>query len=191
MVGPHHTPILAANSKWLTRLGNAGSGARNIEIKYRHFWHENQGDPDMSGISATQSIIAMRPDARIIILTTSEGDVEIQRALGAGALGYLLKGTPAEELMDAIRRVHRGHSYIPQNVAQQLAQNIGNDILSPREIQVLLQVANGGKNRDIGRQLSITEETVKAHLSSILEKLGAKDRTQAVAIGVRRGIIQI
>jgi DNA-binding NarL/FixJ family response regulator len=93
--------------------------------------------------------------------------------------------------MDAIRRVHRGHSYIPQNVAQQLAQNIGNDILSPREIQVLLQVANGGKNRDIGRQLSITEETVKAHLSSILEKLGAKDRTQAVAIGVRRGIIQI
>ncbi len=147
--------------------------------------------PDISGIEATESIIAAHPQAKIVILTTSEGDVEIQRSLGAGARGYLLKGTPLHELIDVIRRVHRGHSYIPQNVAQQLAQNVGSDTLSAREVEVLRHVSNGCKNREIGRQLAITEETVKAHVSRIIDKLGAKDRTQAVAIAVRRGIIQL
>lgn len=147
--------------------------------------------PDISGIKVTESIIAAHPHAKIVVLTTSEGDVEMERSLGAGARGYLLKGTPSHELIDVIRRVHRGQSYIPQYVAQQLAQNVGSDTLSAREVEVLTHVANGSKNREIGRQLSITEETVKAHVSSIIEKLGAKDRTQAVAIGVRRGIIQL
>jgi DNA-binding NarL/FixJ family response regulator len=147
--------------------------------------------PDMSGIAATAAIIAQFPQARIAMLTTSEGDVEIQRALAAGARGYLLKTTPLEELVDVIRQLHRGRKVVPTSVAQRLAQNVGSESLSEREIEVLERVAGGNRNRDIGEQLAISEETVKAHLRHILEKLAARDRTQAVAIAVRRGIIQL
>ncbi len=147
--------------------------------------------PDMSGIAATAAIIAQFPQARIAMLTTSEGDVEIQRALAAGARGYLLKSTPLEELLEVIRQLHRGRKVVPTSVAQRLAQNVGSDPLSVREIEVLERVAGGNRNRDIGKQLAISEETVKAHLRHILEKLAARDRTQAVAIAVRRGIIQL
>jgi DNA-binding NarL/FixJ family response regulator len=147
--------------------------------------------PDMSGIGALAAIRSEFPDARIIMLTTFEGDVEVQRALAAGARGYLLKSTPLEELVDVIREVHRGRKHLPAQVAQSLAEHIGNDVLSEREIQVLKRIAEGNRNKDIGAQLSISEETVKAHVRHILEKLDAKDRTQAVSIGIRRGIIQL
>jgi DNA-binding NarL/FixJ family response regulator len=147
--------------------------------------------PDMSGIGALSAIRSEFPNARIIMLTTFEGDVEVQRALAAGARGYLLKSTPLEELVEVIREVHRGRKHLPAQVAQSLAEHIGNDVLSEREIQVLKRIAEGNRNKDIGAQLSISEETVKAHVRHILEKLDAKDRTQAVSIGIRRGIIQL
>jgi DNA-binding NarL/FixJ family response regulator len=147
--------------------------------------------PDMSGITATETIIRQFPHARIAMLTTSEGDVEIKRALTAGARGYVLKSTRLEEMVEVIRQLHCGRKYLPAPVAQQLAQNVGTDSLSEREIEVLERVAGGYRNRDIGIQLSISEETVKAHLRHILEKLAARDRTQAVAIAVRRGIIYL
>jgi DNA-binding NarL/FixJ family response regulator len=145
--------------------------------------------PDMSGIAAMTAIRAEFPDARIIILTTFEGDVEIQRALAGGARAYLIKSTPLAEFVDVIRRVERGRTYLPMQIAQNLAQHIGSDVLSEREVEILTQVADGSRNRDIGARLTISEDTVKSHLRHILEKLGAKDRTEAVAIGIRRGII--
>jgi len=145
--------------------------------------------PDMSGIVAMAEIRAEFPDARIIILTTFEGDVEIQRALAGGARAYLIKSMPLAEFVDVIRKVERGHTYLPTQIAQNLAQHIGSDVLSEREVEILTQVADGNRNRDIGARLAISEDTVKSHLRHILEKLGAKDRTEAVAIGIRRGII--
>jgi DNA-binding NarL/FixJ family response regulator len=145
--------------------------------------------PDMSGIAAMTAIRAEFPDARIIILTTFEGDVEIQRALVGGARAYLIKSTPLAEFVDVIRKVARGRIYLPMQMAQNLAQHVGSDVLSEREVEILIQVADGSRNRDIGARLAISEDTVKSHLRHILEKLGAKDRTEAVAIGIRRGII--
>jgi DNA-binding NarL/FixJ family response regulator len=145
--------------------------------------------PDMSGIAAMTAIRAEFPDARIIILTTFEGDVEIQRALAGGARAYLIKSTPLAEFVEVIRKVERGRTYLPMQIAQNLAQHVGSDVLSEREVEILTQVADGSRNRDIGARLTISEDTVKSHLRHILEKLGAKDRTEAVAIGIRRGII--
>jgi DNA-binding NarL/FixJ family response regulator len=145
--------------------------------------------PDMSGIAAMAAIRAEFPDARIIILTTFEGDVEIQRALAAGARAYLIKSMPLAEFVEVIRKVERGRTYLPTQIAQNLAQHVGSDVLSEREVEILTQVAVGNRNRDIGARLAISEDTVKSHLRHILEKLGAKDRTEAVAIGIRRGII--
>jgi DNA-binding NarL/FixJ family response regulator len=145
--------------------------------------------PDMSGISAVASIRADFPDARIVILTTFEGDVEIQRALAAGACGYLLKSAPLEELVGVIRKVHSGRKHLPTELAENLAEHFGSDSLTEREVEVLKRIAEGDRNRDIGERLSISEETVKVHIKHIMDKLGAKDRTQAVAIGIRRGVI--
>ena len=147
--------------------------------------------PDKSGVEATIAIRAEFPEARIIMLTTFEGDVEIQRALEAGARGYMLKSMPPKELVEAIRQVHAGKKRIPPQLAAQLAEHVSDDDLTAREIEVLGQVAGGNRNRDIAEKLFITEETVKVHIKHIMEKLGASDRTQAVAIGVRRGIIQL
>lgn len=147
--------------------------------------------PDMSGIDALIAIRADFPNARIMILTTFEGDVEIQRSIAAGAAGYTLKSMPPKELVDAIRRVHAGKKNIPPVVAAQLAEHLGEEALTSREIEVLQQIAGGNRNRDIADILSITEETVKVHVKHIMEKLGASDRTQAVAIALRRGIIQL
>jgi DNA-binding NarL/FixJ family response regulator len=147
--------------------------------------------PDTSGISAIASIRVDFPEARIIMLTTFEGDVEIQRALLAGARGYLLKSSPFEELVAVIRKVHSGRKHLPNEVAQTLAEHFNSDSLTEREVEVLQQVALGERNRDIGECLSISEETVKVHIKHIMDKLGAKDRTQAVAIGIRRGVIHL
>jgi DNA-binding NarL/FixJ family response regulator len=147
--------------------------------------------PDMSGINAVTAIRAEFPDARVIVLTTFEGDVEIQRALAAGVRAYLLKSTPLEELIDVIRKVHSGRKHLPPQVAETLAEHFSGDALSEREIEVLKRMAEGDRNRDIGERLSISEETVKVHIRHIMDKLGAKDRTQAVSIGLRRGVIHL
>ena len=147
--------------------------------------------PDKSGIEATIAIRAEFPKARIIILTTFEGDVEIQRALEAGARGYMLKSMPPKELVEVIRQVHAGKKRIPPQLAAELAEHVSDDDLTAREIEVLSKIAGGNRNRDIAEKLCITEETVKVHVKHIMDKLGASDRTQAVAIGVRRGIIQL
>ena len=147
--------------------------------------------PDLSGIDAMIAIRAEFPDARVIILTTFEGDVEIQRALEAGARGYLLKNMPPSELAEVIRQVHAGKKRVPPEVASHLAEHMSDEALTPREIDVLQQIAGGNRNRDIGDRLFISEETVKVHVKHIMDKLGATDRTQAVAIAVRRGFIQL
>jgi DNA-binding NarL/FixJ family response regulator len=147
--------------------------------------------PDLSGIDAMIAIRAEFPAARIIILTTFEGDVEIQRALEAGARGYLLKNMPPSELVQVIRQVHAGKKRVPPELAAQLAEHMSEDNLTTREVEVLQQVAGGNRNRDIGELLCISEETVKVHIKHIMDKLGAKDRTQAITIAVRRGIIQL
>jgi DNA-binding NarL/FixJ family response regulator len=147
--------------------------------------------PDRSGISAVVAIRSSFPKARIIMLTTFEGDVEIQRALAAGACGYLLKSTPREELVEVIRKVHSGRKHLPSEVAENLAEHFGRDVLTEREIEILKRIAEGDRNRDISERLAISELTVKVHIKHILDKLGAKDRTQAVAIGIRRGVIHM
>jgi DNA-binding NarL/FixJ family response regulator len=147
--------------------------------------------PDMSGIDAMVAIRSEFPEARVIILTTFAGDVEIQRALQAGARAYMLKSMPPRELMEAIRQVHSGKRKIPAEIAAHLAEHYSDEALTQREVEVLQQVAGGNRNRDIADKLFITEETVKVHIKHIMEKLGAADRTQAVAIGVRRGIIHL
>ena len=147
--------------------------------------------PDRDGISAMVAIRSEAASARVIMLTTFEGDVEVQRALAAGARGYMLKTSAPEDLLAGIRAVHAGRKYIPADIASNLAQSMGSESLSPREIEVLRELAEGHRNRDIGVNLSISEETVKGHVQRIFEKLGAKDRTQAVAIGLRRGIIYL
>jgi DNA-binding NarL/FixJ family response regulator len=147
--------------------------------------------PDMSGVDAMAAIRREFPDARIIVLTTFEGDVEIQRALEAGARGYLLKSMPPRELLDGIRQVHAGKKRIPPEILAHLAEHLSDEALTPREVEVLRQVADGNRNRDIAEHLFISEETVKVHVKHVMEKLGASDRTEAVAIAIRRGIIQL
>lgn len=147
--------------------------------------------PDMSGVDAMVAIRTEFPEARIVILTTFEGDFEIQRALAAGARGYMLKSMSPRELIEGMRRVHAGHKSIPPQVAARVAEHLGDEALSPREIEVLKLVAGGNRNQDIATQLLIAEHTVKVHVKHIMEKLEAKDRTDAVAIGLRRGVIQL
>jgi DNA-binding NarL/FixJ family response regulator len=147
--------------------------------------------PDMTGIDAMSAICGEFPDARVIMLTTSEGDVEIQRALEAGARSYMLKSMPPKEVVEAIRQVHAGKKRIPPLIAAHLAEHYTDEAITAREVEVLQQVAGGNRNRDIAEKLFISEETVKVHIKHIMEKLGASDRTQAVAIAVRRGIIHL
>jgi DNA-binding NarL/FixJ family response regulator len=147
--------------------------------------------PDLSGIDVTIAIRSEFADARVIVLTTFERDVEVQRALKAGACGYLLKSMPPAQMIDMIRQVHGGKKCVPPEIAAGLAEHLGDETLTDREVEVLQQVAGGNRNRDIGKRLFIAEETVKVHLKHIMEKLGANDRTQSVAIAARRGIIHL
>jgi DNA-binding NarL/FixJ family response regulator len=175
-------------------VDQAATGVEGVQ-KYR----EHQPDitlmdlrlPDMSGIDALIAIRTEFSEARIIMLTTFEGDVEIQRSLEAGARGYVLKSMPPRDLVEVIRRVHAGKKRIPAEVAAHLAEHYSEESLTAREIDVLRHIAGGNRNRDIGERLFISEETVKVHVKHIMEKLGASDRTQALAIAVRRGIIQL
>jgi len=147
--------------------------------------------PDMNGIEALKAIRTEFPEARVIILTTFEGDVEIQRSLEAGARGYLLKNMPPKELLDGIRQVHGGKKRIPPEIVAHLAEHLSDEGLTAREVEVLRAIASGNRNRDIAEKLFISEETVKVHVKHVMEKLGASDRTEAVSIGLRRGIIQL
>ncbi|MBV9490976.1 MAG: response regulator transcription factor [Verrucomicrobia bacterium] len=147
--------------------------------------------PDMSGIDAMRSILSEAPRARIVILSSYEGDMDIKRALSAGAHGYLLKGMEASELMEEIRLVHRGKRHVSPAVAVRLAEHLTAGVLTPREIEVLQLVAAGNRNKEIAYRLSISEDTVHGHLKNILSKLDAHDRTHAVMIGLRRGILHL
>jgi DNA-binding NarL/FixJ family response regulator len=174
-------------------VSQASSGSEAIQQFRQHRPDVTLMDlrmPGLSGIDALSAIRAEFSDARIVMLTTFDGDVEIQRALQAGARGYLLKDMRPEELVEAIRQVHAGHKRVPPAVAARIAEHMGEEDLTSREIEVLQHVATGRRNRDIAEHLFISEETVKTHLKHAMEKLAARDRTQAVAIAVRRGIIR-
>jgi DNA-binding NarL/FixJ family response regulator len=147
--------------------------------------------PDMSGIDAMIAIRTEFPDARITVLTTFEADAEIQRALKAGAYSYMLKSMPPSDIIDTIRQVHAGKKRIPGEVAAHLVEHLSEETLTERELEVLQLVMLGNRNRDIANRLFISQETVKAHIKNILEKLGASDRTEAITVAVRRGIIQV
>jgi DNA-binding NarL/FixJ family response regulator len=175
-------------------VGEAATGHEAIEGYRRHRPDITLMDlrlPDIGGIDAMVAIRTEFADARVIMLTTFEGDVEIHRALEAGARGYMLKSMPRKQLVEMIRKVHGGRKQVPPEVAARLVEHLGDETLSEREIEVLRKIAGGNRNSDIAALLFISEETVKGHIKHIMEKLGAGDRTEAVAIGIRRGIIQL
>jgi DNA-binding NarL/FixJ family response regulator len=147
--------------------------------------------PELDGLEAIEAIRREFPDARIIVLTTYTGDVQVLRALKAGARGYVLKGDVHKELLDTIRAVHAGQKRIPPEIAAELADHAADDELTEREIEVLRLIGTGNSNKQIADQLSIGEATVKSHITNILSKLGANDRAHAVTIGLKRGIIEL
>lgn len=187
------TAILATQPD-LTLVAEASNGREAIEQYRKHRPDVTLMDlqmPEMSGVDAMITICAEFPTARIIVLTTYTGDVQVMRALKAGARAYLLKGLLRKELLETIRLVHAGQKRILPEVATELAEHAIDDSLSSREIEVLRLVSGGNANKEIAAQLSITEETVKGHVKNILAKLGANDRTHAVTIGLKRGIIEL
>lgn len=147
--------------------------------------------PEMSGIDAMSTICSEFPDARIIVLTTHPGDILVSRALKAGARAYLLKSSVRKDLLETIRAVQSGKKSISPELAVEIAEHASDCALTPREIQVLRLIAEGNANKAIAARMSLTEETIKAHVRNILGKLGANDRTHAVAIGLKRGIIEL
>jgi DNA-binding NarL/FixJ family response regulator len=151
-------------------------------------------DLRLPGVNGTDAMIAIRadfPQARIIMLTTSDGDGDIHRALRAGAAAYMLKNTPKKELIAVIRSVHAGQRHVSPEVAQRLAEHLGDDGLTPREMDVLRLIRDGHRNKEIAAQLDISETTVNFHIKNLVGKLRANDRTHAVTIAVRRGLLQI
>lgn len=175
-------------------VAQAANGVEAIAEFRRHRPDITLMDLRLPGTNGTDILIAIRgefPDARIIMLSTSDSDGEIQRALRSGASGYVLKSMPQDELLAVIRLVHAGKRQVPAEVAVLLAEHLGEEDLTPRELQVLQLIRDGSKNKQIADQLSISENTVNFHIKNILDKLGANDRTHAVTIAVRRGLLQI
>lgn len=175
-------------------IAEAGNGAEAIERFERHRPDVTLMDlqmPVLSGIDAITRITAQAPNAKIIVLTTYRGDVQAVRALKAGARGYLLKSSLIDELLTAIRTIHAGQRYIPAEVAQDIAIHAAEEPLSAREIDILALVATGKANKMVARELDVSEQTVKAHLRTIFQKLDVQDRTQAVTTALRRGIISL
>ena len=175
-------------------VGEASNGREALDLFRRYQPDITLMDlqmPEMNGIDAMGAIRVEFPDARIIVLTTHPGDFQVSRALKAGARAYLLKGMLRKELVDTIRAVHAGHKRLSSEVAAEIAEHAIDCALSPREIDVLRLVAAGNANKEIAAQLSLTEVTVKSHIKNILAKLGAKDRTHAVTIGLKRGFIDL
>jgi DNA-binding NarL/FixJ family response regulator len=175
-------------------VGEAPSGREALELYARHRPSVVLMDiqmPDMDGITATTLIRASDPDARILMLTTYKGDSQAVRALKAGAAGYLLKIAAPQELVNSIRQVHKGKRQVPAEVALEIAEHAGDETLTNREMEVLRNAADGNSNRLIAQNLGISEDTVKSHMASVLAKLHAKDRTHALAIAIKRCIIEL
>ncbi len=175
-------------------VAEAATGAEAIKMYELHRPDITLMDlrlPDISGLEAITRIRERYPQARMIVLTTYKGDVQALRALKAGAMGYLLKSMLRTYMLDTIRAVHAGRKRIPPEIASEMAEFAADDSLTAREVQVLQQVATGNANKIIGDKLAISEDTVKAHVKSILSKLGANDRTHAVTIAIRRGFLDI
>jgi DNA-binding NarL/FixJ family response regulator len=175
-------------------VGEAGNGREAIELFRKHRPDVTLMDlqmPELDGVAATAAIRAEWSDARIVMLTTYRGDAQALRALKAGASGYLLKSMIRTDLLEAVRSVHAGHRHIPREIAAELAAHVTDDALSPRELEVLKRVASGSSNRRVADQLALSEDTVKAHMKSIMSKLSANDRTHAVTIALKRGIIEV
>ncbi len=178
----------------LLLVGQASTGVQGIAEFRRHRPDITLMDLRLPGTNGTDVLIAIRgefPDARIIMLSSSDSDGEIQRALRSGAAGYVLKSMPQDDLLAVIRSVHAGRRHVPAEVAAVLAEHLGEEELTPREIEVLRLVGNGRKNKQIADQLAISENTVNFHIKNILGKLGANDRTHAVTIAVRRGLLHL
>jgi two-component system NarL family response regulator len=175
-------------------VGEASNGREAVDL-----WREHRPDvtlldlrmPELDGVGAIKEIRELDEDARIVVLTTFDGDEDIYRAIKAGAKGYLLKDSAREALMDCIRRVHAGETCIPPSLAAKLAERVSGEALSAREIEVLQRVAAGKSNKEIGAELFISEGTVKTHVKSIFSKLDVVSRTEAVATATRRGLIQL
>ena len=185
---------LIGNQSDMELVGEASNGREAVELFRQHQPDVTLMDlqmPEMGGIDALSAIRGEFPEARIIVLTTYAGDVQVFRALKAGAKAFLLKGLLRKELLDTIRAVHAGQKRLPPEIAAEIAEHATDDSLTAREIDVLRLIAAGNANKEIAAQLSLTEETVKGHVKNILAKLDANDRTHAVTIGLKRGIIEI
>jgi DNA-binding NarL/FixJ family response regulator len=186
--------VLVGTQPDMTLVAEASNGSEAIQQFRTHRPDITLMDlqmPEMSGFDAIVAIRGEFPDAKIVVLTTYKGDVQILRALKAGAQGYLLKSTFHKELVETIRAVHAGRKALSPEASYELAEHATDDALTPAEINVLRLIAAGNTNKQIADQLSITEETVKSRVKSILSKLGANDRTHAATIGVKRGIIEL
>ena len=175
-------------------VGEASDGVEALE-KYRRQLPDvvlmDLRMPNLNGLEATRRIRSEFPGSRIVVLTTYSGDVQALQALKAGAAGYLLKSTLRKEMLDAIRVVHSGRRYVPPEIANEIAMHAGYELLSHRETEVLRLIALGNSNKEIGRHLVITEETVKAHVKGIFEKLDVTDRTHAVTVATKRGMLDV
>jgi DNA-binding NarL/FixJ family response regulator len=185
---------LIGNQSDMQLVGEASNGREALEQFRKHHPDVTLMDlqmPDMSGIDAISAIRSEFPNARIIVLTTHAGDFQISRAIKAGARAYLLKGLLRKELLETIRAVHGGQKRLSAEIAAEIAEHATDDVLTPREIDVLRLIAAGNANKEIAGKLSLTEETVKSHIKNILAKLGVNDRTHAVTIGLKRGIIDL
>lgn len=182
------------NQSDMTMVGEARDGAEAIE-RFRALRPDvtlmDLQMPGMNGVAAITAIRAEHPGARIIVLTTYAGDVQAVRALKAGAIGYLLKSSLRTELIDAIHNVHRGQRHVHRDVADEIARHVVDETLSDREIAILRLVAIGKANKQVAAELGLSEETVKGHLKSIFSKLDVADRTHAVTVAARRGIIEL
>lgn len=175
-------------------IGEASNGREALEQFRNHRPDITLMDlqmPEVSGIDAISAIRGEFPDAQIIVLTTHAGDFQVSRALKAGARAYLLKGLLRQELLETIRAVHAGQKRLSAEIAAEIAEHATDDVLTPREIDVLRLIAKGNANKEIARGLSLAEETVKVHVKNILAKLGVNDRTHAVTVGLKRGIIDL
>lgn len=175
-------------------VAEASNGEEAIEQFRLHRPDVTLMDLQMPNLNGTEAISRIRnefPNAKIIVLSTYSGDVQVLRAIKAGARGYILKGHVGRELLEAIRSVHAGHKKIPAEIATELAEHAGDDALSSREMDVLRLIASGNSNKQIADRLSIGETTVKSHITNILSKLGANDRAHAVTIGLQRGVIEL
>lgn len=185
---------LIGNQPDMQLVAEASNGLEAVEYFRRHRPDVTLMDlqmPEMDGIDALSAIRGEFPDARIIVLTTYAGDVQVFRALKAGARAFLLKGLLRKELLDAIRAVHAGQKCLPPEIAAEIAEHATDEALTPREVDVLRLIAGGNANKEIAARLSLTEETVKGYVKNILAKLGANDRTHAVTIGLKRRIFEL